>query len=267
MSIAMIDEGSGPVAMLLHAFPCDHHMWDEQIPAIVDIGWRVLVPDLPGFGASPLPAEGEPDLASVVATLISATLDRGVDRLVVAGLSVGGYLTMEWWRQRSEMLAGVGLCDTKATADSADAQQARQELAALIDQSPNRCAEILREKILPVLVGSTTHASRPNVVRRVESWMLQVSPETVSWYQRAMAARPDSVDMLTEVHVPALVLWGDEDGMSPLSEQNTMREALSDAQASEIPGSGHLSAIEQPAHVGRALADFLTHIQRSGMSG
>ena len=59
MSVAMIDEGSGPVAMLLHAFPCDHHMWDEQIPAIVDIGWRVLVPDLPGFGASPLPAEGE----------------------------------------------------------------------------------------------------------------------------------------------------------------------------------------------------------------
>ncbi|MEC9128821.1 MAG: alpha/beta hydrolase, partial [Actinomycetota bacterium] len=106
MSVAMIDEGSGPVAMLLHAFPCDHHMWDEQIPAIVDIGWRVLVPDLPGFGASPLPAEGEPNLAGVVATLISATLDRGVDRLVVAGLSVGGYLTMEWWRQRPEMLAG-----------------------------------------------------------------------------------------------------------------------------------------------------------------
>ena len=267
MSVAMIDEGSGPVAMLLHAFPCDHHMWDEQITAIVDIGWRVLVPDLPGFGASPLPAEGQPNLASVVATLISATLDRGVDRLVVVGLSVGGYLTMEWWRQRPEMLAGVGLCDTKATADSAEAQQARQELSALIDRSPSRCADILREKILPVLVGPTTHASRPEAVHRVESWMLQVSPETVSWYQRAMAARPDSVEMLREVHVPALVLWGDEDGMSPLSEQNTMLEALSDAHASEIANSGHLSAIEQPAHVGGELADFLTRIQRSGMSG
>ena len=267
MSVAMIDEGSGPVAMLLHAFPCDHHMWDDQIPAIVDIGWRVLVPDLPGFGASLLPAEGEPDLASVAATLISATLDRGVDRLVVAGLSVGGYLTMEWWRQRPEMLAGVGLCDTKATADSADAQQSRQELAALIDQSPSRCAEILREKILPVLVGSTTHASRPEAVHRVESWLHQVSPETVSWYQRAMAARPDSVEMMREVDVPALVLWGDEDGMSPLSEQNTMLEALSDAQAREVPNSGHLSAIERPAHVARALADFLTRIQRSGVSG
>ena len=107
MSVAMIDEGSGPVVMLLHAFPCDHHMWDEQIPAIVEIGWRVLVPDLPGFGASPLPAEGEPNLARVVATLISATLDRGVDRLEVAGLSVGGYLTMEWWRQRPEPGKGV----------------------------------------------------------------------------------------------------------------------------------------------------------------
>ena len=80
---------SGPVAMLLHAFPCDHHMWDEQIPAIVDIGWRVLVPDL-GIRSQPPPAEGGPNLAGVVATLISATLDRGVDRLVVADFpSVG----------------------------------------------------------------------------------------------------------------------------------------------------------------------------------
>ena len=97
--------------------------------------------------------------------------------------------------------------------------------------------------------------------------MLQVSPETVSWYQRAMAERPDSVEMLREVDVPALVLWGDEDGMSPQSEQDIMLEALSDAHASEIAGSGHLSAIEQPAQVGGALADFLTRIQRSGMSG
>ena len=268
-SVKMVDEGSGPVIMLLHAFPCDHTMWDDQRQALVDAGWRVLTPDLPGFGRSGLPAimDADPDLGSVVEMLVAAIMDRGVDRLVVAGLSVGGYLVMEWLRRYPEMLAGVALCDTKATADSVEAQGNRRSLAQVIDDDPGACAAILKERVLPVIVGSTTHDSRPSIVARVESWMDSADPAAVAWYQRAMADRPDSVATLGAADVPALVLWGDEDSMSPPSEQQVMIDALRDARSKEVPASGHLSAIEAPEIVGAELVDFVTRVQRAGMSG
>jgi pimeloyl-ACP methyl ester carboxylesterase len=266
-SVEMVDEGTGGVIMLLHAFPCDHSMWDDQRRMLVDAGWRVLVPDLPGFGGSELPSSSDPDLGSVVELLVAAALDRGVDRLVVAGLSVGGYLVMEWLRRYPEMIAGIVLCDTKATADAQPAQDNRRAMAQAIDDDPHACGVILKERVLPVIVGSTTHDSRPNVVARVTSWMDRANPEAIAWYQRAMADRPNSVDTLAAVDIPALVLWGGEDAMSPEGEQQVMFDALRDAGSAMIPAAGHLSAIEQPEAVGRELVGFVTRVQRAGLSG
>jgi len=265
--IEVADYGSGPAVMLLHAFPCDHHMWDEQVDPIVAAGWRVLIPDLPGFGASELPAAAQPDLGEVVDELHTFSMDRGVDRLVVVGLSVGGYLAMEWLRRYPEMLAGVGLFDTKATADASEARGNRVAMADAIDVNPAGCAELLRERVLPVILGSSSHESRPDVVAQVETWMRTADPMTVAWYQRAMADRPDSVQTLSSVDVPALVLWGEEDVMSPAAEQRIMLDVLRDARSASIPGAGHLSAIEQPEPVARELVDFLTRVQRAGISG
>ena len=265
--LEVADHGRGPAVMLLHAFPCDHRMWDNQVEPVLAAGWRVLVPDLPGFGASELPSEGKPHLGEVVERLVAASMDRGVDRLVLAGLSVGGYLAMEWLRRYPEMLAGVGLFDTKATSDSADARGNRVAMAEAIDADPAGCADLLRERVLPVILGTTSHESRPDVLAQVTQWMRIADPMTVAWYQRAMADRPDSVETLSGVDVPALVLWGDEDQMSPIAEQQIMLDALRDARSAAIPGAGHLSAIEQPELVARELVDFLTRVQRAGISG
>lgn len=261
------DEGSGPAVMLLHAFPCDNRMWDGQVPAIVDAGWRVLVPDLPGFGESPLVESQEPNLESIVDALIDVALERGVDRLVVVGLSVGGYLVMDWLRRRPEMLAGIGLCDTKATDDGPEGRSGREALASAMEDHPEQSATVLRERILPVLIGSTSHDSRSNVVAQVTDWMEVASPATVAWYQRAMANRPDSREVLAAAQIPALVLWGGEDVMSPEGEQRLMLDALRDVRGVEVPGAGHLSAIEQPDLVTGEIVEFLTRIRRASISG
>ena len=265
--IEVADHGSGPAVMLLHAFPCDHHMWDEQVDSIVAAGWRVLIPDLPGFGSSELPTAAEPDLGAVVDELHAVSMGRGADRLVVVGLSVGGYLAMEWLRRYPEMLAGVGLFDTKATADAPEARANRVAMADAIDANPAGCADVLRERVLPVILGSSSHESRPDVVAQVDAWMRSADPMTIAWYQRAMADRPDSVQTLSSVDVPALVLWGEEDVMSPIAEQHIMLDVLRDARSASIPSAGHLSAIEQPEPVARELVDFLTRVQRAGISG
>lgn len=264
--IAWTDEGSGPAVVLLHAFPCDRSMWDAQVGPLMEAGWRVLVPDLPGFGESEL-LDQEPHLSSVVDLLASSLLERSIDRCVLVGLSVGGYLVMEWLRRYPDMVAGIVLCDTKASADSDKAAAGRREMAATIERDPTSCASTLSERLLPIIVGETTWSSRPEVVEAVTKWMYAAQPATVSWYQRAMAARPDSIDTLSEAEVPALILWGEEDAMAPRVEQDAMVDALRDARLSVIPRAGHLSAVENPTAVTPELADFLMAVRRVNLEG
>lgn len=264
--VAWTDEGTGPVVVLLHAFPCNRSMWSGQVEGLANAGWRVMVPDLPGFGDSPLP-EQSPSLTVVVESLVASLLERSVDRCVAVGLSVGGYLIMEWLRRYPEMLAGVVLCDTKASADDEAAAAGRMDMASTIEMDPAVCAPILRERLLPVILGATTRSSRPEVVEAVANWMDAAEPASVAWYQRAMAARPDSIATLSEAQVPALILWGDEDVMSPRAEQDAMAEVLRDARMVVIPGAGHLTAVESASAVTDALAGFLNLLRYANLDG
>ena len=265
-SAAWSDSGIGPAIVLLHAFPCDHRMWEHQAAGLREAGWRVLVPDLPGFGSSALP-DAVPSLRVVVDLLASDLVELGVDRMVLVGLSVGGYVTMEWLRRHPEMLAGIALCDTKATADAPAAQQGRLDMATIVETDPDTTSVLLRERMLPVIVGGTTHAERPDVVALVETWIDAADPASIAWYQRAMAERVDSLVLLTEADVPALVLWGEEDAMSDRGEQDLMLEVLRDARFMPIPSAGHLSAIENPEAVTTELVAFADAVRRSTLDG
>jgi pimeloyl-ACP methyl ester carboxylesterase len=101
----------------------------------------------------------------------------------------------------------------------------------------------------------------------VATWMDAAEPASVAWYQRAMAARPDSVATLSEAEMPALVLWGEEDAMAPREEQDAMVDALRDARLSVIPRAGHLSAVENPPAVTPELAAFLMVVRRVNLEG
>lgn len=265
-SVTWSDSGSGPAVVLLHAFPCDHRMWGHQESGLRAAGWRVLVPDLPGFGSSALPS-ANPSLREVVDVLAADLFELGVDRMVLGGLSVGGYLAMEWLRRHPEMLAGIALCDTKATTDAPAARQGRVDMAAAVETDAAGPAALLRERMLPVIVGSTTHAERPDVVALVEAWIDAADPATIAWYQRAMAAREDSLVTLAETDSPALVVWGEEDSMSDRHEQHLMLEALRDARFAPIASAGHLSAIENPEAVTAELVAFVQAVRGSTLDG
>ena len=244
------------VVLLLHAFPCSGEMWSAQADALSEAGWDVVVPDLPGFGRSDL-LDAEPDL-DVVATVLLRELDaQRIDQVAVAGLSLGGYLAMALARIAPERLTAVMLCDTKGTADAPAAGENRRRLAQAVLDEPANCGRILRQSVLPGLLGGTTFAERPEVVARVEGWLDAARPESVAWYQRAMAGRPDSLATLGSLRVPALVLWGDEDAISAESEQRAMLDVLADGRAAVIATSGHLAAVECPDAVSDALIGFL----------
>jgi pimeloyl-ACP methyl ester carboxylesterase len=252
----VLDIGEGPALVLLHAFPCDGRMWLPVAEALAEVGWRVLVPDLPGFGSSPLPSD-EPGLDVVAAQVVEMLEGSDVDRAVLAGVSLGGYVTMAILRARPDLVAGVVLCDTKATADAEPARANRERLATLVLASPEESGRILEQAVLPGLLGDTTRASRPEVVERVRAWLDDASAESVAWYQRAMAARPESLTVLAASPVPTLVVWGDEDALSSREEQDLMLSAAVDADLVVVSGAGHLANVEDPQAVIDALHRYL----------
>lgn len=256
MSLNVRDSGDGPVLVLLHAFPCDGRMWEPQAAAATGEGWRVLVPDLPGFGDSALPAAA-PSLDTVADLVVDALDERDVSRCVLGGISLGGYVSMAIARRRPDLVAGLVMCDTKATADGEAARENRERLACMCEDAPDDTARILEQAVLPGLLGDTTRADRPEVVERVRGWLGDASAEAVAWYQRAMAGRPDSQQVLRDLDVPLLVVWGEEDALSGRAEQDLMLACSSDAVLAAVSGAGHLSNVEDPRAVSTALVEYL----------
>jgi pimeloyl-ACP methyl ester carboxylesterase len=244
---------AGVPLVLLHAFPLSRTMWAPLVPELAGVA-RVVLVDLPGLGASPLPADGEPSL-DVSAESVVAVLDRlGLRRAVLAGVSMGGYVALAVARRHPGRVAGLALVDTKAEADAEQARANRLRMAeAVLGETGNRALT----PMLDTLLGETTHARRRPVVDAVRRWLADAPAAGVAWSQRAMAARPDSTSVLVGLGVPAAVVVGEEDGLTPPSVAEAMVAVLPDAVLTVVPRAGHLSPLEAPREVARALTGLV----------
>ena len=247
------DTGEGIPLVLLHAFPLSSAMWLDQ-RAELSPAYRVVTPDQRGFGGSPLGAD-EPSL-DLVADDLAALLDaKSLDRVVLGGLSMGGYVAMAFCRRHRDRIAALILADTKAAADAPEARAKRERIAAAVES--DSYSPVLLDEVLPTLVGKTTVAERPLVYGRIRGFVAAAPVAAVAWAQRAMAARPDSTDTLRAVDVPTLVVVGEEDTLSPPADAEAIAGLVPGAWVARIPAAGHLSAVEAPAEFNAAVADFL----------
>jgi pimeloyl-ACP methyl ester carboxylesterase len=248
--------GVGTPLVLLHAFPLSSAMWMAQREGLQD-SCRVLTPDLRGFGGSTL-GDDAPDM-DLMADDVAAAMDTaGVPRAVVGGLSMGGYVVMALLRRHPERVAGVVLADTKAGADADPARENRERVArALLDEGSSR---VLVDDVLPGLLGATTTSTRPLVFGRVKGLVQAAPPAAAAWAQRAMAGRPDSTDTLAKADVPALVLVGDEDGLTPPDDAEALAESLPEGRLVRLEGAGHLSALEVPEAFNDAVRGFVAGV-------
>jgi pimeloyl-ACP methyl ester carboxylesterase len=248
--------GSGTPLVLLHAFPLSSAMWLAQREHLSVVA-RVVTPDQRGFGGSDLGSD-EPSLDRCAEDVI-ALLDRlGLERVVLGGLSMGGYVAMALLRLAPERVSALVLADTKAGADPEPARANRLRIADAVLADGTG---VLVDEVLPALLGATTAASRPVVSGRVRGLLQSAPPQAVAWAQRAMAARPDSFDVLRSADVPALVVVGDEDQLSPVADAQAMVDALPQGRLAVLPGSGHLTAVEVPDTFNLALTRFLADLQ------
>jgi len=241
--------------VLLHAFPVDARMWDGVRDPLA-AHTRVITPDQRGLGRSPMPLTDRAPSLDDAARDVVVLLDKlGIDRAVVGGCSMGGYVTMALLRIAPERVGGLVLIDTKAAADAEDAKANR---LAMADRVEKEGVEFLPEAMMTNLLGRTTREQRPEIVRTVRDLITDQPPAGVAWAQRAMAARPDSFETLRSADVPALVVVGEEDELTRVDQARTMAETLPDARLEVIAEAGHLSPLEAP----RAVADVIASLWR-----
>ncbi len=238
--------------VLLHAFPLSARMWDDVVPALRGAG-EVLAPDLPGFGGRPAPAS-EPSVGAYADDVARHLDEAGADRAVLCGLSMGGYVAMAFARRHPERLAGLVLADTKASADPERARDNRERIATTL--LAERTPRVLLEDVAPGLVGETTKLRRPDVVARVRRLVSEAAPEGVAWAQRAMARRPASFETLAALQVPALVVVGEQDALTPVADARAMVDAVPDGRLVVLPDAGHLPAMESPAEFADAVLAY-----------
>ena len=225
-------------------------MWAPQ--RSVRPGWRVVTPALPGFDGTDAGASS----MDAFATHVNQELDRrGIERAVIGGLSLGGYVAFGVLRQRPERVSGLILADTRAGADGDKARDARISMLRILEEhGPSGVFEEMR----PKLFGATTHADRPAVVEYAKGLAESQTPAAIEGAIRAMLDRPDSTPLLGTIAVPTLIVVGEEDALTPPVESEGMQAAIPGATLVRLPGAGHLSNLEAPDAFNAAVSAFLS---------
>ncbi len=216
---------------------------------------RVITPDQRGLGRSPLPeTDREPSLEDAARDVV-ALLDRlELDRVVLGGCSMGGYLAMAVLRLAPERVGGLVLIDTKATPDTPEAAQTRLDVAARVEREGT--ATWLAEGNLPTLLAESMREQRPELVETVRGMIESQPPAGIAWTALALRTRPDSLDLLRDAGVPALVVVGEEDPITPVAAASAMAGVMDGSTLVVLAGAGHLTPLEDPAGVVEAILSW-----------
>ena len=249
----LLDEGDGPPVLFIHGFPLDHSMWDAQRRAFRD-HYRVLIPDLRGFGRSGLVKDpvSIPQWADELALLLDAA---GVHTPVtVCGLSMGGCIALAFTQKYAARMSGLVLCDMRSVGESPEGKATRLKMA---DRVVSEGTTVAAEAMLPRLFGPRTNEDHPEIVDRIRNVILASSPRSIAAGQHALADRPDFTAFLPNIKVPTLVIVGEHDVISPPTEMKATADTIPGAEFVSIANAGHMAPMENATAVNYALESFL----------
>ena len=249
------EKGSGLPLVLLHGFPVDSRIWKNQMDALSD-RYRVIAIDLPGFGQSPAISEFTVD--SVAAEVHDLLQEIHALPCALAGLSMGGYIAMAFYKNSPADVAALLLIDTRATGDTAEGKKRRNELIDKVTRC-GPCAVV--DDMMPRVLSDQTVAAQPLVVDAVRKMMEACSPETMTQALAALRDRPDRTELLASIAEPVLIVVGECDAITPPDDARLMQRSIPHAILSVIADSGHFSPLENPAAVNAAIGQFLAALK------
>jgi pimeloyl-ACP methyl ester carboxylesterase len=239
--LAYDDLGAGFPVLLIHGFPLCRRMWRPQAEALVAAGFRVILPDLRGFGESEV--GDEPGSVALLADDLAALLDHlGIERAVVGGMSMGGYVLLNLLARHSSRLAGACFIVTRADADDETGRGKRNHLIGEIEKGNPGAVPAA---FTPLLFAEGTTVRQPELVAEARSWMEATDPAGLALGLRAIRDRGDSTALLPQLKLPALVIGALEDKAIPPEKSAALAAGVAGAELHMIGGAGHLVNLEQ----------------------
>jgi 3-oxoadipate enol-lactonase len=249
--IAYEEAGTGTPLVFIHGFPHDHTLWTSQLRGLAPT-CRCIAPDLRGFGESDVRGPYSMDqYADDIAGLLDAL---SIERAIIAGLSMGGYVSFALWRRHRDRVLALVLADTTARADTEAGRAKRRDMIALARAYG---AAAIADQMTSRLVGESTRQRRPELVRSVHAMLAAAPVEGIIGALEAMMARPDSLPTLSTIDVPTLILVGSEDMISPPEVARSMQAAIPGSRLEIIPQAGHVSSMERPAAFNAVVSEFV----------
>jgi pimeloyl-ACP methyl ester carboxylesterase len=248
------DTGSGDPVVFLHGFPHRRTLWAPQLGALMDRA-RCIAPDLRGFGES---APAEPYSMDRYAEDVVELLDHlRVRKVVVCGLSMGGYVALALWRLHPDRVRGLVLMDTKAPADTPEGVQKRKDMIALANE---RGSKAVADAMITGMVGKSTRERCPEIVDAMHSMLESAPVPGIVGALTAMMTRIDSTPTLATIHVPTLIVVGEEDALTPVKDAQALHEGIPGSKLEVIAQAGHVANFERSAAVNHLLSEFLAGI-------
>lgn len=255
INLAYTDVGTGPPIVLIHGYPFNRSLWTEQTEAL-NSKYRVVAPDLRGFGESDS-SEGTATMARM-AEDVAALMDAlAIEQAVIGGLSMGGYVALAFARMFPARVKALVLADTRAQADTEEGKQTRHQQA---EKALSEGMAGIADAMLPKLLTPDTVSKRPELVKRVRDMMLKTKPGGAAAALLGMAERDDQTEFISSIRVPALILVGREDAITPVADSEKMQSQIEGSRLVVIENAGHVSNLEQTEQFNDALLGFLSTV-------
>lgn len=248
--------GTGFPVVLLHPFPVHHEFWRQIAPKLAT-RYHIVLPDLRAHGRSEA-GKGAATMGKHAADLLRL-LDRlKIPKAVFVGVSIGGYILFEFWRQFRERVAALVLANTRAEPDT---EQGRANRLKSIADSRLQGTAPFFDAQAQNLIGETTRRTRPDLLASARAMMQTMSVDGLDVIQRGMAERPDSIPMLHTISVPTLIIVGEEDTVTPIANGQLMHEQIARSRLQMISRGGHYAAFEHPEECAQILRQFFDELR------
>lgn len=257
ITIGYSDQGTGLPIVFLHAFPLNRTMWATQ-EKVLSSQFRIITIDLRGHGESDAPLWRY--TLDQSADDVRALLDHlEIQQALFVGLSMGGYILFAFYRKYASRVKGLILADTRAQADTVEGKEGRFQLAQLAyKKGPAAIADVM----IPKLLSPATIQTRPDLVQQVRAMIEGNQISGIAGDLMAMADRPDSVPLLSQITNPIQIIVGELDQATPLSDAKLMAEQIPNAHLTIIPNAAHLSNLEQPEAFNQIVGSFASDLEK-----
>jgi len=255
ISLAYGDVGRGSAVVLIHGFPLCRGMWKPQEEAVAGAGFRLITPDLRGFGESDAP--GGAYSMSLFADDIVALLDYlAIDKAVIGGMSMGGYVLLNLLERYPERASAACFIATRSTADDEEVKEVR---LALLERTRELGLPSVAELFCARLF-SGEEAEKRVLRRHMYQWMSCANMAGIEGALPALMGRKDYTPFLERFTLPCLVIGADQDRSVPIQDLLVLSDGLSDSELCIIPGAGHMVNVERPEAFNECLLRFLHRV-------